>query len=109
VRFPPATHLVVLVHGTRAEAEALKAEIARLLADKLKMTLSAEKTHITHIDTGFVFLGLHIQDKTRGGGRRVVLTIPAKRALAAVMRKIKTLTRRGTSLSLAEAAGSCHY
>jgi RNA-directed DNA polymerase len=48
-----------------------------LLADKLKMTLSAEKTHITHIDTGFVFLGFHIQGKTRGGGRRVVLTIPA--------------------------------
>jgi RNA-directed DNA polymerase len=32
-----------------------------------------------------------------------VLTIPAKQALAAVMRKIKMLTRRGiTSLSLAE-------
>ena len=39
-----ADDFVVLVHGTRAEAEALKAEIARLLADKLKMTLSAEKT-----------------------------------------------------------------
>ena len=98
-----ADDFVVLVHGTQAEAEVLKAEIARLLADKLKMTLSAEKTHITHIDTGFVFLGFHIQGKTRGGARRVVLTIPAKQALAAVMRKIKMLTRRGiTSLSLAE-------
>jgi RNA-directed DNA polymerase len=98
-----ADDFVVLVHGTRAEAEALKAEIARLLAEELKMTLSAEKTHITHIDTGFVFLGFHIQGKTRGGARRVVLTIPAKQALAAVMRKIKMLTRRGTtSLSLAE-------
>jgi RNA-directed DNA polymerase len=98
-----ADDFVVLVLGTRAEAEALKAEIARLLAEELKMTLSAEKTHITHIDTGFVFLGFHIQGKTRGGARRVVLTIPAKQALAAVMRKIKMLTRRGTtSLSLAE-------
>lgn len=98
-----ADDFVVLVHGTRAEAETLKAEIARLLAEELKMTLSAEKTHITHIDTGFVFLGFHIQGKTRGGARRVVLTIPAKQALAAVMRKIKMLTRRGTtSLSLAE-------
>jgi RNA-directed DNA polymerase len=98
-----ADDFVVLVHGARAEAEALKAEIARLLADKLKMTLSAEKTHITHIDTGFVFLGFHIQGKTQGGGRRVVLAIPAKHALAAVMRKITTLTRRGTTpLSLAE-------
>lgn len=67
------------------------------------MTLSAEKTHITHIDDGFVFLGFHIQAKNRGDGRRVVLTIPSKQALAAVMRKIKQLTARGTtSLSLAE-------
>ncbi|MBM0230003.1 RNA-directed DNA polymerase, partial [Micromonospora sp. ATA51] len=27
----------------------------------LKMTLSPEKTHITHIDDGFVFLGFRIQ------------------------------------------------
>jgi RNA-directed DNA polymerase len=52
-----ADDFVVLVHGTRSEAEALKAEIPALLADKLRMTLSQEKTHITHIDDGFVFLG----------------------------------------------------
>jgi RNA-directed DNA polymerase len=98
-----ADDFVVLVHGTRSEAEALKTEIAALLADRLRMTLSAEKTHITHIDDGFVFLGFHIQAKTRGNGRRVVLTIPAKQALAAVTHKIKKLTGRGTtSLSLAE-------
>jgi RNA-directed DNA polymerase len=98
-----ADDFVVLVHGTRSEAEALKTEIGRLLASKLRMTLSAEKTHITHIDDGFVFLGFHIQAKTRGDGRRVVLTIPAKHTLASVMRKIKQLTARGTtSLSLAQ-------
>jgi RNA-directed DNA polymerase len=96
-----ADDFVVLVHGTRSEAEALKAEIAGLLASKLKMTLSEEKTHITHIDDGFVFLGFHIQAKTWGDGRRIVLTIPSKQALAAVMGKIKQLTGRGsTSLSL---------
>lgn len=98
-----ADDFVVLVHGTKSEAETLKAQIAQLLADRLRMTLSAEKTHITHIDDGFVFLGFHIQAKTRGDGRRIVLTIPAKRALAAVMHKIKKLTERGTtSLPLAE-------
>jgi RNA-directed DNA polymerase len=98
-----ADDFVVLVHGTRSEAEALKAEIGALLASRLKMTLSVEKTHITHIDDGFVFLGFHIQSKTRGDGRRAVLTIPAKQALASVMHKIKKLTARGTtSLSLAE-------
>jgi RNA-directed DNA polymerase len=98
-----ADDFVVLVHGTREEAETLKAEIAVLLARKLHMTLSAEKTHITHIDDGFVFLGFHIQAKTRGDGCRVVLTIPSKQNLAAVMHKIKKLTGRGTtSLTLAE-------
>jgi RNA-directed DNA polymerase len=98
-----ADDFVVLVHGTKSEAEALRAEIGALLAGKLRMTLSAEKTHVTHIDDGFVFLGFHIQAKTRGDGRRVVLTIPAKQALAAVMHKIKQLTARGTtSLSLAQ-------
>lgn len=97
-----ADDFVVLVHGTKTEAEALKEEIAALLASRLRMTLSAEKTHITHIDDGFVFLGFHIQAK-QWGDRRVVLTIPAKHALASVMGKIKKLTARGTtSLSLAE-------
>ena len=30
------------------------------------MTLSVEKTHITHIDDGFVFLGFRIQRRRRG-------------------------------------------
>ncbi|MFC9332050.1 group II intron maturase-specific domain-containing protein [Kitasatospora sp. NPDC057015] len=81
----------------------IKAEIGMLLADRLKMTLSEEKTHITHIDDGFVFLGFHIQAKTRGDGRRVVLTIPSKSALASVMHKIKRLTERGTTLLSLEA------
>lgn len=98
-----ADDFIVRVHGTREEAETLKARIGELLASTLKMTLSVEKTHITHIDDGFVFLGFHIQAKTRGDGRRVVLTIPSRQNLAAVMHKIKTLTGRGmTSLSLAE-------
>jgi RNA-directed DNA polymerase len=87
----------VLVHGTREDAETLKAEIGHLLASKLKMTLSQEKTHITHLDDGFVFLGFHIQAKRRGDGRRVVLTIPSKQALASVMGKIKKLTGRATT------------
>jgi RNA-directed DNA polymerase len=92
-----ADDFVVLLHGTRAEADALRDEIGVMLADKLKMTLSAEKTLVTHIDDGFDFLGFHIQRKTRGDGRHVVLTIPSKQALAAVMSKIKQATGRGTT------------
>jgi RNA-directed DNA polymerase len=98
-----ADDFVVLVHGTRSDAETLRATIGELLASKLGMTLSVEKTHITHLDDGFDFLGFRIQRRTGRDGRRVVLTIPAKHALAAVMHKIKTATGRGTtSLSLAQ-------
>jgi len=101
VRSRPATHLVVLVHGTKSDAEALRAEIGEVLAQQLKMTLSAEKTHITHIDDGFVFLGFRIQRRRRNG-RRVVHTIPSKQALAGVMRKIKQATKTGTSRTVGQ-------
>jgi RNA-directed DNA polymerase len=98
-----ADDFIVLVHGERADADALRAEIGRLLAEELKMTLSADKTLVTHIDDGFDFLGFHIQRKPRGDGRLVVLTYPSKQALAAVMAKLKQATGRGTtSLRLAE-------
>ena len=92
-----ADDFVVLVKGTRSDAEELRAEIGELLASKLKMTLSEEKTLVTHIDSGFDFLGFHIQRKTRGDGRRVVLTWPAKTNLAAVKTKIKQATGRATT------------
>jgi RNA-directed DNA polymerase len=92
-----ADDFVVLVSGTREDAVALRDRIADLLADQLGMTLSADKTLITHIDDGFDFLGFRIQRKHRGDGRRVVLTIPSKQALTAVKRKIKHATGRGTT------------
>jgi RNA-directed DNA polymerase len=57
-----ADDFVVLLHGTRIEAEALRDQIGRLLAEQLKMTLSVDKTLVTHIDDGFDFLGFR-----RGG------------------------------------------
>jgi RNA-directed DNA polymerase len=98
-----ADDFLVLVHGTQSDAEALRDEIGELLASKLKMALSAEKTLITHIDKGFDFLGFHIQRKRRADGRLVVLTYPSKAALAAVMHKIKQATSRSmTSLRLVD-------
>lgn len=46
-----ADNFVVLVHGTKSEAEDLKSQISVLLAGRLKMTLSDEKTHI---NDGFI-------------------------------------------------------
>lgn len=59
------------------------------------------KTLITHIDEGLVFLGWRIQrHHKRGTGRSFVYIYPAKKALSAVMAKVKTLCRQNTNLQL---------
>ena len=47
---------VVLCNGTKAEALAMKEELRGLL-DTMGLTLSEEKTKVTHITEGYVFLG----------------------------------------------------
>ena len=55
------------------------------------LRLSPEKTVITHIDEGLDFLGWRIQrHRKRGTDRYYVYTYPARKALGAVMGKVKT-------------------
>ena len=59
------------------------------------LRLSPEKTLITHIDEGLDFLGWRIQrHRKRGTNRYYVYTYPARKAVKAVMGKVKTLCRR---------------
>jgi RNA-directed DNA polymerase len=51
-----ADDFVVLVHGTRADVETLREEIADVLAP-LGLRLSPAKTRIVHMSEGFDFLG----------------------------------------------------
>jgi len=55
---------VIMVHGNQAQAEALKAETTAILA-RQGLRLSEAKTHITHVETGFDFLGFRIQRRQR--------------------------------------------
>jgi RNA-directed DNA polymerase len=99
-----ADDFVVLVHGTRADTEALHGEVADLLAP-MGLRLSEEKTHLTHIDDGFDFLGWHIQRRTwqgRGGTKKTVYTYPSKKSLASIKAKIRALTRRAAHRTLAD-------
>jgi RNA-directed DNA polymerase len=50
---------VVPVAGTREHAEALRADVAAVLAP-MGLRLSVAKTRIAHIDEGFDFLGFRI-------------------------------------------------
>ena len=89
----------LVVSGTRADAEALKEQAAEVLST-MGLRLSPEKTLITHIDEGLDFLGWHIQrHRKRGTSRYYVYTYPSRKALTAVMAKVKAQCRKtGTDL-----------
>lgn len=102
MRLPSATHLVILVAGTRAHADAVQLEATAALAP-IGLRLSVAKTRVCHIDEGFDFLGFHIQRRRkRGTSRQVVYTYPSAKALLAIKRRVRSLTRREQHRTLAD-------
>lgn len=72
-----ADDFVLIVKGTKRHAEIIREESQAFLEGKLHLTLNMNKTHITHVDDGFVFLGHRIIRKRGGRGKmRPVTTIP---------------------------------
>ncbi len=98
-----ADDFVVMVHGTRGDAEALRDEVAAVLAP-IGLRLSEHKTRVCHIDEGFDFLGWRIQRRNWRGrqGKKAVYTYPSKKALASIIGQIRQLTRRERHLTLAD-------
>ena len=95
IRF--ADDFVVLVRGTEAQAHGIKEQTAEFMAEQMRLTLSPEKTAITHVDDGFDLLGFRIVRRPWRGTKRVAITFPSHRALHEVMHRIKTLTTRSTT------------
>jgi len=98
-----ADDFVVMVAGTRDDAEALWDEVGSVLAP-MGLRLSEEKTRVCHIDEGFDFLGWRIQRRAWRGraGKTAIYTYPSKKALAAIKDKVRALTRRAKHRTLAE-------
>jgi len=57
VRVPWATRLVLIIKGNKRDAEWVREQCRNFLEGKLKLILNMEKTKITHVNDGFVFLG----------------------------------------------------
>jgi len=78
-----ADDFVVIVKGTKQEAKEIRDQCRDFLEEILKLNLNMEKTHITHVNDGFIFLGHRIIRK-RGpkGNMRVVSGIPKEKAKA---------------------------
>jgi RNA-directed DNA polymerase len=95
-----ADDFVVMVSGTKAQAEELKSEAAAVLLP-MGLRLSEAKTMIVHIDEGFDFLGFRIQRQLkRGSNKWFVYTWPSRKALASIMAKVKAITKQGTNKPL---------
>ena len=88
-----ADDFVVVSNGPKVEVQATLEDIRRFLEDELHLTLSTEKTVITHVNDGFDFLGFRIQRK-QVAGRWVVHLRPTNEAKERVKRKLKDLTSR---------------
>ncbi len=113
-----ADDFVVMVHGTRDDAEALSDEVAAVLAP-MGLRLSEEKTRVYRIDEGFDFLGWRIQRRNRRGraGNKAIYTYPSKKPLASIIGQPRLLTRRRRHRTLADLLrrlnptlrGRCNY
>ncbi|GID33491.1 group II intron reverse transcriptase/maturase [Paractinoplanes brasiliensis] len=96
-----ADDFVILVHGTREHTEALRQDVATVLAP-LGLRLSEAKTQIVHMGDGFDFLGFRIRWKRkRGTNKWYVYTFIAARPLFTVKAKIRALTHKTSQWSLA--------
>ena len=98
-----ADDFLVMVAGTRAQTEAIKKQTTEFMAEQMRLTLSPEKTAITHVDDGFDFLGWRVKRVPRPGRAPVAITFPSDRALGDIKHRIKTLTKSNmVNLSLDE-------
>jgi RNA-directed DNA polymerase len=74
-----ADDFVITVKGNKQEAEAIREQCREFLEGKLKLTLNMEKTQITHVNDGFIFLGHRIIRKRGPKGTMRIVTGILKR------------------------------
>jgi hypothetical protein len=88
-----ADDFVIIVKGTRAQAESIRDECRQILESDLKLQLNMEKTALTHVNDGFTFLG-HRLIRKRGplGNLRAVTQIPHVKFQAFTAKIVKELS-----------------
>ena len=92
---------MILVHGTREDTEALREDVAAVLAP-LGLRLSPAKTHVVHMSDGFSFLGFRIRWKRkRGSSKWYVYTFIDDRPIRSLKAKIRALTHKTSQQDLA--------
>jgi len=73
-----ADDFVILCNGTRAKAEEIREKVGDYLSSELHLTLSIEKTKITHLNDGFDFLGFTVRRSMGHNGMKTKILISEK-------------------------------
>ena len=101
VRFPRATHLVILVDGYRRWRWLETAVYTRLLEElaKLDVELNRDKTRCVNLAEGerFTFLGFDIRRTRTRRGKWGVACVPRIKARTTLLRRLKEVFRRHRS------------
>jgi len=91
--------------GPKAEAEKIKARLARFLREDLKLELNQEKTKLVNTLKGeaFGFLGFDLRRvRKQGGDGHFILMTPKKKARKAVKAKVRDTIARGGATPASE-------
>jgi RNA-directed DNA polymerase len=99
-----ADDFVILVKGTREQAENALEELRGLVLTELRMELAEEKTGIGSLEDGFEFLGFRFwRGPSLRTGKISTIILPSKEAIIRFRRKVKEITsRRNVCLPLEE-------
>ena len=91
-----ADDFVVLCNGTKEQAQKTKEEIGGFLSS-IGLTLSEEKTKITHITEGFIFLGYEVIRSMGGKGKLVPQVRVPDKAVKRFQHKVREILAPGTT------------
>ncbi|HET9017362.1 MAG TPA: group II intron reverse transcriptase/maturase [Thermomicrobiaceae bacterium] len=94
-----ADDFIVLSNGTKEETVAFKQEIKAWMDRELHLTLSEEKTSVTHLTAGIDFLGFTFKlTEARSTGRTCLLQYPSTESVQRAIRRVSEITDRRTLL-----------
>jgi group II intron reverse transcriptase/maturase len=85
---------LLLTNGSKQEAYRLREEFQAFLADTLQLELAVEKTHVTHVNDGFNFLGFQVRRYVNGHDRPKLLVTPSAKAQQRLKTTIREMTAR---------------
>jgi RNA-directed DNA polymerase len=85
---------LLLTNGSKQEAYRLREEFQTFLRDTLQLELAVEKTHITHVNDGFDFLGFHVRRYVSDHDRPKMLVTPSDKAQQRLKANIQAITAR---------------